>query len=464
MQKNTGNIFIISALVMLTAGLFLGVTAAHSYIIPDFLKESFGFLTLRPMHVSAIMFWILLGATGCVYNGLLQVAEIKPLGWLGTVQWILWVVAIVGVFYSYITGTFGGREYWEFSPVYALPVAGAWILFLINFIRVAKTVKQWPVYLWMWMTGIVFFLFTFTENYLWVFDYFRESFIKDTTIQWKANGSLVGSWNQILYGTAFFMMEKISGNKTVAYSKLSFGMYFLGLFNLMFNWGHHVYTLPTDAYIRYVGYAVSMTEWIFFARIIYNWKQQVSEAKKHFHFYPYRFILASEFWVFVNMGQAILMSIPAFNLYTHGTHVTVAHAMGTTIGINTMILLAACFMFTTGECAQRFERSVLLKVSFWTTQGGLFVFWLSLNIAGIKKGMWQMQHVSGSFSEMMSGLQHWFYVFLYAGIVLMLAIGCIAVVLLRIHIRCMLKQRQKKSHKRETITPGRFVPHIELAK
>lgn len=57
------------------------------------------------------------------------------------------------------------------------------------------------------------------------------------TIEWKVNGSLVGAWNQLLYGTAFFVMDKISGTKDTGKSKLAFAMYFLGLFNLMFNWG-----------------------------------------------------------------------------------------------------------------------------------------------------------------------------------------------------------------------------------
>ena len=123
-------------------------------------------------------------------------------------------------------------------------------------------------------------------------------------------------------------------------------MYFLGLFNLMFNWGHHIYTLPTEKYIRYIGYAVSMTEWIFFIKIFYQWKKSVSTIQKNYHYFPYRFLMAADLWVFLNMAQAILMSIPAINIYTHGTHVTVAHAMGTTIGINSMILLAACFEFS----------------------------------------------------------------------------------------------------------------------
>lgn len=61
--------------------------------------------------------------------------------------------------------------------------------------------------------------------------------------------------------------------------------------------------------------------------------------------FPYRFLMAADYWVIINLAMGILMSIPAINLYTHGTHITVAHAMGTTIGINVMIILASAFYF-----------------------------------------------------------------------------------------------------------------------
>lgn len=442
--------FLALALLMLLLGLGLGVTAAHSYLYPDLWKNSaVGFSALRPMHVSSVLFWIILGATGCVYSGLWHKYGHLLSARLAVVQLTLWIIAIVWIFYNYLHSNFGGREYWEFNPWPALPIAVAWLLFIINFIKVAKTIRQWPVYLWMWMTGLVFFLFTFIENYLWLFPYFREHFVTDMTIQWKANGSLVGSWNQLLYGTAIFLMEKISGDKKTAYSKLSFAMYFLGLFNLMFNWGHHVYTLPTDAYVRYVGYAVSMTEWIFFARIIYTWKQSVSNMQKHYHYFPYRFLMASELWVFINMGQAIIMSIPAFNLYTHGTHVTVAHAMGTTIGINSMILLAACFEFLDTRCYPAQANKKWLNISFWGTQVALLIFWFSLNAAGIEKGLWQMGNTNTSFSTMMSGLSNWFLLFVYSGIVLMITLGILAVVLLRNYVACNIKQRKQVTDKKE---------------
>jgi nitric oxide reductase subunit B len=423
---NIGNLFLVTSLCILILGLVFGILAATIYIFPDFMKQQLGFVSLRPLHVSLAIFWIILGATGCVYSGLKQYVTKVAMYKIALVQWALWIVAITGIVISYFFKDFGGREYWEFNPIWALPIAIAWILFLVNFYSLAKKIKDWPVYIWMWLTGLVFFIFTFSENYLWVFSYFREHFITDMTIQWKVNGSLVGSWNQILYGTAIFLMDKISETKNAGKSKLAFAMYFLGLFNLMFNWGHHIYTLPTDDYIRYIGYIVSMTEWVFFIKIVFDWKKSVNTIQKNYHYFPYRFIMAADIWVFINMGQAILLSIPAANKYTHGTHVTVAHAMGTTIGINTMILLAACFIFF-----NKSNKNKYLNYLFWLLQISLLVFWLALNAAGIQKGIWQLSINQESYSKMMESLRPYFIVFGFAGLGLLLTLGSFAFILIK---------------------------------
>ncbi|HRP52215.1 MAG TPA: cbb3-type cytochrome c oxidase subunit I [Fluviicola sp.] len=416
-----GKTFYKLALYALLIGLIGGVLSSFTYILPDFLKDWNGLARLRPFHVSFVLFWIIIGATAGVYVGLTSISTKKPIKIIFQLQITLWIIALLGVFYSYIIGDFGGREYWEFNPIWALPITLSWVLFLVQFIHLAKGITTWPVYVWMWMSGIIFFLFTFLENYLWLFPYFREHFITDMTIQWKVSGSLVGSFNQLIYGTAFFMMDKMTGSnqQKVGSSKLAFAMYFLGFGNLMFNWGHHIYTLPTESYIRYVGYFVSMTEWIFFVKIIYNWKSSVSDIVKHYHFFAYRFIMASDIWVFINMGFACLMSIPAFNIYTHGTHFTVAHSMGTTIGINTMILFAGIFMFLTPKNHRFTKPSVLLRIIFWVIQVSLLILFLSLKISGVLKGFWQMDPNHGSFAEMMTNLRPYFIVFVCAGILLM---------------------------------------------
>lgn len=423
-----GKAFIRLALVFLLAGIVFGCVAGSMYLFPEFIKQNLGFQSLRPMHVTSIMFWILLGATGCVYISLSELSKTTISASKVKIQLLLWIIAFCVIMYCYSTGRFGGREYWEFPSSLALFILIAWILFLTSVVKLIRKISTWPVYVWMWLTGSVFFLFIFIENYLWLLPYFRKDLVSDMTIQWKVNGSIVGAWNQLIYGTSFYLLDRINGGNKIGRDRLAFIMYFLGLFNLMFNWGHHIYTLPTMSYVKYIGYAVSMTELVFFIRIVYNWKKTINEHRKHVYQYSYRFIIASEIWAFISLTHAILMSVPALNIYTHGTHVTVAHAMGTTIGINTMILMAAAFMFLRNADS---TRPKWFSFVFYLQQISFLIFWLSLNIAGVSRGIWQMRDIRSSFSKMMDNLAPWFIIFFISGLIMSVCIIIYIIYLLR---------------------------------
>ena len=428
-MKNYGIILVRIALILLLLGLFFGHLASETYRMNEAKDGVLGFLSLRPLHVSSAYLGIITGGLGLLSLAL-QKKRQTPFGTrLQQLHLFLWVFALLGIFYSYFTGDFGGREYWEFNPVWALPIFLSFIIFLVFYLHQIGFSIKWPVYYWMWLTGIIFFIFTFIENYLWIFPYFRQHFIADMTIQWKVNGSLVGAINQIIYGVAFYLMEKISGDEKSSYQKLSFAMYFLGMFNLMFNWGHHIYLLPTEKYIHYIAYAVSMTEWIILIRIFYKWSQQIKENKQFYYFFPYRFLMASDYWVTLNLTLALFMSIPAINLYTHGTHITVAHAMGTTIGINTMIILAGVFYFikpTFNSVKWRFYGSI----AFWMVQVTLLLFLISLIGMGVQRAIWQAGLTSESFSKMSSSSGNWVLLFIILGTILMFSMASFFIYLL----------------------------------
>lgn len=411
------------AVVLLWFGLLMGLMGALIYLFPQWPLDFFSMDKVRPLHVSSVVFWIISGAMIVVLKGMALVSgemnSIRLMKWL---KWS-WMLGLLCVFSSLMMGVFGGREYWEFPYVFSVIIAFSWLLFLWQVIRHLRRIKEWPVYVWMWMTGSFFFMFEFVENYLWLIPYFKNHLILDMTVQWKVNGSLVGAWNQLIYGTAFFVIERISKDKRYALSRTAYLMYFLGMFNLMFNWGHHVYTLPTLAWVKWVGYAVSMTEWIFFFRIVWNWQSTLDEMNRHRHIHAYRFIMASEFWVFVNMLQAVLMSIPAINVFTHGTHFTVAHAMGTTIGINTMILLAAFhYFFHMQESARG---AVWSARSFWLVQASLIVFWLAFVLMGLSKALWYMSGTTQTHSSWLDSVSWLMIVVFVAG--LGIAIGLITI-------------------------------------
>lgn len=433
--------FISLALVFLFFGLFFGLIGSFQYVFPVWLRDSLPFSRIRPLHVSLVISWIFTASTGGLYfyiqDYLKRPLYSERLGWMHFI--LLSIVSLLTIL-TYASGKFGGREYLEFPALLGVPLILYWLLFMINFFKTVNVkLKAAPIYIWMWSTGLVFFLITFLESQLWLLSFFGENLIRDTTVQWKALGSMVGSWNMLVYGTAFYVMEKISGNSKVTNSNQTFFFYFLGLTNLMFNWGHHTYIVPASPWIKHIAYIISMTELLILFNIIREWKISLDTAKKNFHLIPYRFLIAADLWIFVNLILAIAMSVPAINRYTHGTHITVAHAMGTTIGINTMILFSSlCYLCDRFSLIKfnRFRRH--FHIGFWISNISLLVFWISLLISGFLKSVMKE---TKSHQELMSYISPYFKVISIAGIIMFIGFSVLIYAILHITLRIIVEKK-----------------------
>ena len=411
-------------ILALAAGMLFGVIGGFQFLFPEFLRELL-FTKTRPLHVSLVVSWIFLVAIGGIYFYLPRQAKL-PLFSARAVSWHFWIFLLTGlaILGCYLSGQFGGREYFEFPPILSVPIFLTWILFGVNYFKTAFQDKEpWPVYYWMWGTGIVFFFITFSEAHLWLIPYFRDNMVREIMVQWKSYGALTGSWNMLVYGTALYLATKISGDEKYARCKLAFGLYFLGLFNLMFGWAHHTYLVPSETWIRTFAYVVSMTELFIFGKIIWDWRGSLESWQINRHCNAYRFLFAADIWVFVNLGLALFISVPAFNLITHGTHITVAHAMGSTIGINTMILLASIFYVIREELPTETHAacSKQLRLGFWIANVSLGVFFLALILAGAGKGLFD----GGSFQEMMLSIRPFLLAFTISGVALMIGLWII---------------------------------------
>jgi len=416
------------ALLMLVTSLLCGLLSSFAFLYPEIFNKYIPFYQLRPFHVSAALFWIISAATAGVMHYKKEVLINSQMKKKHEKLFIvLWISTILIIFSCYALKIFGGREYWEFPPILSLPLLISWLVFMFSFYKpLFQSKEKKPLYVWMWATGIFFFLITFLEQNVWLIPWFRSSFIKEVTIQWKSNGSMVGAWNQIIYGTALYLMVLIGGDKKIAETKKAFFFYFLGFTNLMFNWGHHIYNVPNAGWIRNTAYIISMTELLFFVNIIMDFKSKLDEKRKFDHIIPYRFLIAAEFWVFANLTLALLISVPAINRYTHGTHITVAHAMGATIGINTMILLGSL-----GYILQVDQQSATKKrwinIGYWISQISLGIFWISLIFAGILKGYRSVKLNMDNFQEVMSPVMTVLKIFSLSGVFLAVGLGIIAI-------------------------------------
>lgn len=421
MKNNFSIAFIVLGLCALLYGALIGVFSSVVYAYPEFLKDIIPFNQLRPMHTTTVVSWIILTATGGLYFYITKVEKIKLFSPnLGKLHLVIFILTGIGIYYSLFSGKMGGREYLEYFPILTVPILVGWIIFAVNYFKsMMGQVKNWPVYYWMWGTGLVFMTYHLSEAHFWIFSDIRSDFIKDISIQWKSYGSFVGSWNLLVYGTAIYLMAKIKGDDSVGRGKISFFFYFLGLTNLMFGWAHHTYIIPTQPWIRYLAYGVSMTEWIIFIYIVYSWRKSLSQERKKINLLAYRFIMASDIWVFLNLTLALLMSIPTLNYFMHGTHITVAHSMGTTIGINTTILLASVsYIVSKLIKTNKLESNKIVSSGFYIFNISLLLFWIVLIVGGVYKAIWMTDVSNTSFSSLQESSSSIFLAFIISGCIL----------------------------------------------
>lgn len=433
--------YILVGLLSLALCLLVGLLSGVQYVIPDFIKENLPFTVLRPLHTLFALSWIFMAAMGGIF-WYIQNDKVNPV----IMKWQFWIFFITGILIviSYLFKKFEGKEYLEFPHWFYIPILLGWLLFGLYYFRVMwRNFSQWPVYYWMWGTGILLMIFHFTEAHLWILPYFRENYIQNLTMQWKSGGAYVGAWNMLVYGSSMYIMEKSSENDFYSRSKTAFFFFFLGLINVMFNWAHHVYAVPNPGWIRYAAYLVSMTEWIILLRIIYLWKKNLSNEKKIFYSSSYSFMMLSELWIFINLFLAILLSIPALNLFTHGTHITVAHSMGTIIGINTTILLSSiCFILDKIKAiSNNTKRYIVIGRKIFNLS--FICFFITLLVMGVERSKWIYFSENILFSQFYDGNKHLhilFGIFGIFGLGLLLGMYIIIYQLIKLIIHIILKK------------------------
>lgn len=420
--------FLVLAMSYLLLGTAFGLIGGFQYILPNFLKEALAFQKVRPLHVYLVITWIFTAAQGSIYYFLPRITNRNlysiQAGWLHFFLQLCVSTAIVVCFFA---GKFGGREYLEFPPVFGFFIALSWVPFAVNFFRTLRPrYINAPVYYFSFTAGIVFFFITLSESYLWLIDHFNSQPVRDITVQWKALGSMVGSWNMLIYGCSIYLMEQLKGEQKISRSPMVYFFFFLGFVNLMFNWGHHTYIVPASPTVKTVAYVISMTELLLLGQIIFNFRKTLSAAMKQYHILPFRFLSFADGWIFLNLTLAIVISIPAVNYFTHGTHITVAHAMGATIGINTMLLFASVFYIIS-----KHKGSQLLKNRKWITNGAsltnlsLIIFWVSLIGSGLVKIAGRANN--DSFYQIMNNSAPLFKIFAYSGVFILVGLTMIII-------------------------------------
>ncbi len=389
-----------SALGCVVLSLSLGAFAALYYlpaIGETMAAAGVSLVQLRPLHTTFASAWIFLGAVTVVSRFLF--ASFGPPGdgdkLRFKAQLVCWGLAGLGVLVTLPLGITSGREYLGFHPVFSLLIYVGWLLFAWTFFsKVWRGFWQRPVYVYMWSAGILFFLYTFAEGHAYLLPGVRDQPVVDLQIQFKSCGSLVASFNQMVYGCLIYIAERITRDKRIAQSRITFSLFGIGLLNSFTNSAHHTYHIPQDHFIKWVAFVVSMLEIIILVEVFKEVSKLLSgERKSSLDFnVTARFVHLSKCWNLFLLTLALLISVPPLNALIHGTHVVMGHAMGSEIAIDSYLLLAA-FAYLLAEMFPKREtlRAVLHSDAVARAIGGLniglvgLVSWLL--IAGLTTGV-----------------------------------------------------------------------------
>jgi len=391
--------FIRGAIVALAVTVAAGVCSVFYYLPGTgawLTGYGIEFTALRPIHTTFASAWIFLGGIAVVHRYLEEHAG--PIDdaerWRLRLQVLLWAFAGLGILISLAVGVTSGREYVGFHPVFSIPILLGWLLFAWNFFRATwRDFFGQPVYVTMWGVGVLMFIFTFLEAHAWLLPDVFASPIVDLRVQWKATGTLVGAFNLLVYGALYYVAEKLSGDERYAHSNLAYALLAVGLLNSFTNFGHHTYHVPQSELVKWISFVVSMAEIVILARVVWDIAGLVSR-RGIAPFDPASFFMVcAKWWICAMLLMAIVISVPPLNSLIHGTHVVSAHAMGTEIGIDGMILFAAVSWIFAERGSDRAIRSLRMR---WPALGlnlsaALLVTWLA--ISGVVVGYTRYQHL-----------------------------------------------------------------------
>jgi nitric oxide reductase subunit B len=333
---------------------------------------------VRPVHTTFVTLWIYGAAVAVVYSWLAREGDGLQRGDVARFKFhtVCWLLAGVGIFATALLGISSGREYLEFHPAFAVPLLLGWLVFSWSFWKRAF-VGFWarPVYVYMWTVGTCLFTYAFVEAHVWLLPGVGDHPIRDLQLQWKSCGTLVGSFNFMVYGTIAYLRERITGETTPAQARWTFALFGVGCLNSFTNYVHHTYHVPQDVGVKWIAFMVSMAEIIILWRVLGDVVASLrAEAPRH---PSLRFLASARNWNLASLAIAIAISVPPWNSIIHGTHAVAAHAMGAEIGIDSMALFAAVtWLLLQRRPEQRPALVVPRQLRFLNFAAGALVVWL----------------------------------------------------------------------------------------
>ena len=381
-SQRVSYLFFATSLLLFTLQILFGFIMGFAHLGYDVLHEVIPFNAARSSHLNLLVFWLLSGFMGAAYYIVPEEAERELFSEkLAVVQWAGLVIVGLTTIIGFQFGWWEGRKFLEIPrPLDYLVVVDILLFIYI----VGRTALEAPRFT---TTGSVLLLGLTAAALLYLPGMITfESQVIDSYFRWWVVHLWVeGVWELIMGGMLSFLLIKLTGVDRELIEKWLYVIVGFTFLSGILGTGHHYYYIGAPEYWLLVGGIFSALEPLaFLGMALYA----VTMARKGGMDHPNRIAL---FWTvgcgvmsFVGAGfLGFAHTLPAVNMWTHGTLITAMHGHMAFWGAYAMIVLAMISYAMPNLTGRKLFGGWLPEWAFWISNIGMIGMTGAFAVAGI---------------------------------------------------------------------------------
>jgi len=374
--------FFALSMLLLTLQIVYGFIMGFAHTGLDGLHDIIPFNTARAVHTNLLVVWLLSGFMGAAYYIIPEEAQQElvstKLAYIQLVTLALvGVTAIIGYHFNY----WEGRKFLEIPrPLDWLVVINVLTFLGIIIATLYKGKKRTTTSLVLTM-GLLFAALLYLPGMIWFDNQTMDSFFR----WWVVHLWVEGVWELIMGGILAFLLIKITGVDREVIEKWLYVIVGLTFISGILGSGHHYYYIGAGKMWLIVGGIFSALEPLaFLAMALFAVSMYRKGEKKHPNKTALNWTLGTAIVSFVGAGLlGLAHTLPAVNMYTHGTLVTAMHGHLAFWGAYAMIVLAMISYAMPNLTGRKFYDTNRGQLAFWLSNIGMVGMTVAFGVAGV---------------------------------------------------------------------------------
>jgi nitric oxide reductase subunit B len=413
--------FFAFSMLLLVLQIVYGFIMGFAHMGLDGLHDIIPFNTARAVHTNLLVVWLLSGFMGAAYYIIPEEAQNELVSVkLAYIQLItlalVGVTAVVGYHFNY----WEGRKFLEIPrPLDWLVVINVLTFLGIIVVTLFKGKKRTTTSLVLTM-GLVFAALLYLPGMIWFDNQTMDSFFR----WWVVHLWVEGVWELIMGGILAFLLIKITGVDREVIEKWLYVIVGLTFISGILGTGHHYYFIGAGKVWLIVGGIFSALEPLaFLGMALFAIAMYRRGEKKHPNKIALSWTLGTAIVSFVGAGLlGLAHTLPAVNLYTHGTLVTAMHGHLAFWGAYGMIVFAIIAYTMPNLTGRKLYDKSSSTLAFWLSNIGMVGMTVAFGVAGVAQ-VYLERKVGMDFGDVQTEIQVHFFILVICAIMFTVGIG-----------------------------------------